>query len=126
VYVGLEIRHLPVPEKHTGNSYITVAPAIRLPKNIATYYDLESFILNQKIFLSSGINYYKLGEKFFPSAGVTPEQVYPYIITLTETTDELKWVSLQELYDCFNLIRDGHLLITLSRLFHALKHNDCA
>lgn len=121
VFVGLEIRHLPVPEKHTGSSLIPVAPAVRLPKEIKTFYDLEKFISNHKIFGTSIVNFQKLGEKFFPSAGVTPEQVYPFVVTLAEATDNLKWVSLKELYDHFELLKDGHLLISLSRLFHAIN-----
>ncbi|MBN2610037.1 MAG: methyltransferase domain-containing protein [Bacteroidales bacterium] len=121
IYVGLEIRHLPVPEKHTGNSFILVAPAVRLPKDIKTFYHLENFILNNKIFDTSVKGFHKLGEKYFPSAAITPEQVYPYVVTLAEATGGLKWMCLKELYDNPELLKDGHLLISLSRLNHALK-----
>lgn len=126
VYVGLEMRHLPVPQIHTGNSCIPVAPAARLPKDIVTYYDLEEFMLNHNIFGTRVKSFSKLGEKFFPSVGVTPEQVYPYVVTLAEPNASLKWVSLRELYHNMNRLRDGHLLISIVRLAHAINYPGAA
>ncbi len=34
IYVGLEVRHLPVPQIHSKSSCLLAAPAFRLPKNI--------------------------------------------------------------------------------------------
>ncbi len=121
IYVGLEIRHLPVPEKYTGNSFIPVVPARRLPKDVHSFYELENYILNGRLFKTTVKSFHKLGEKFFPSAGLTPEQVYPYVVTPAETTDELKWVSLKDAMDHLELLNDGHLLISLCRLNHALR-----
>lgn len=121
VYVGIEIRHLPVPQLHTGNSCIPVAPAARLPRDVVTYNDLEEFILNHNIFGTPVKGFSKLGEKFFPSVGVTPEQVYPYVVTLAEPNTSLKWVSLNELYHNLDKLRDGHLLISIVRLAHAIS-----
>jgi ubiquinone/menaquinone biosynthesis C-methylase UbiE len=122
IYVGLEIRNLPVPQLHSGNSCIPVAPACRLPKEIKTYKDLENFMHELNIY-GSGINHFaKLGEKFFPSVGITPEQVYPYVVLLTEATEGLEWVSLNELYGNLESLKDGHLLISIVRLFHAIQN----
>ncbi len=121
VYVGIEMRHLPVPQIHAGNSCIPVAPAVRLPKEVITYNDLEEFITNHNIFGTPIKGFSKLGEKFFPSVGVTPEQVYPYVVTLAEPNATLKWVSLKELYHNLDKLRDGHLLISIVRLVHAIN-----
>jgi hypothetical protein len=120
VYVGLESRNLPVPQLHTGNSFIPVAPACRLPKTVTTYSHLENFIQTLKFGETSVKHFYKLGEKFFPSIGVTPEQAYPYIVTLTEANEGLQWVSLKELYHHLEQLNDGHLLISIVRLVHAI------
>lgn len=61
----------------------------------------------------------KLGEKYFPSIGITPEQVYPYIIHLDYPTHTLNWVALEELLANLDMIDDAHLLIALCRLKHS-------
>lgn len=121
IYVGLEMRHLPVPQLHLGNSCIPVAPAYRLPKTISSFKHLEDYILELEIYNASIISFTKLGEKLFPSVGITPEQVYPYIVSLTKSPSELKWIRLSELMDNLDKIRDGHLLVSLFRLSHALS-----
>lgn len=121
VYVGLEVRYLPVPQIHSENSCLLTAPAFRLPKNISTYNDLENYLTNLRIFDTPIKTFTKLGEKFFPSVGVTPEQVYPYVVSLAAPNAELQWVKLSELYQHPNMIKDGHLLVTVFRLHHALN-----
>ena len=119
-FLGIEVRDLPVPQILSGNSTILVAPAMRLPKHIASFKSLENHILNTSIFGSKICNYSKLGEKFFPSVGVTPEQAYPYIVELEHNNEKLKWVNLNDLYNNLELVRDGHLLISILRLVNAL------
>ena len=119
-FVGLEVRNLPVPQILSGNSTILTAPALRLPKQISSFKALENHILNTIIFGSEISNFSKLGEKFFPSVGVTPEQAYPYIVELSQDNNKLKWVKLTDLYNSIELIRDGHLLILIVRLINAL------
>jgi ubiquinone/menaquinone biosynthesis C-methylase UbiE len=121
-YIGLEERDLPVPAIHTNNSSILVAPACRLPREISCFKELEDFIMQMDLFGTTIVRFSRLGEKFFPSAGVTPEQVYPYAVTVSETSDRLKWVNLTELFDNMELLRDGHLLICIMRLINALYY----
>jgi hypothetical protein len=118
--VGLELRNLPVPQLYTGNSTIFTAPSKRLSKEVVTYKDLENYMETLKILDTSVAHFCKLGEKYFPSVGLTPEQAYPYIITLSEANTELKWVKLRELYHNLEKIKDGHLLIMVVRLVHAI------
>lgn len=121
VYLGLEVRNLPVPQIHSGNSNIPVAPAMRLSREIKNYCELENCITSLKFQKAVVASFHKLGEKFYPSVGVTPEQVYPYVVTLKGEGDNLKWVSLRELYNNLESLRDGHLLISVVRLAHALE-----
>lgn len=119
IYVGLEIQSLPVPQVHSGNSTIITAPAKRLPKDVRNMHDLEQYISKMKIGKGKIERYSKLGEKYFPSIGVTTEQVYPYQVCLSRPVKGLKWISLQELYNNIDKIEDAHLLICLCRLIHA-------
>jgi hypothetical protein len=120
VFVGLEIRDLPVPQLLSGNSNIMVAPACRLPIATSNFKQLEDYLLEMDFYGTRITGFNKLGEKFFPSIGVTPEQVYPYIVAPEFATDQLKWVKLNDLWNCLESIRDGHLLIALFRLGNAL------
>lgn len=119
IYVGLEVQSLPVPQIHSGNSIIITAPAKRLPKEICNIHELEKYIANMKIGKGKIEHYSKLGEKYFPSIGVTTEQVYPYLVCLDQADKSLKWVSLSDLYENMDKIEDAHLLISLCRLIHA-------
>lgn len=119
IYVGLELRSLPVPQLFTANSAIITAPAFRLSKEIQNFNDLEKYVQQIKIGQSNIVNFSKLGEKYFPSIGVTTEQVYPYIISLDTPSDTLHWVRLNELSANLTKLNDAHLLIALCRLIHS-------
>ena len=121
VYVGLELRDLPVPQIFSGNSSLLTAPAKRLPKSVKSMFDLTTFISKMNIEGVSVKRYFKLGEKYFPSIGTTTEQVYPYVVQLDKPSEKLSWLKLSELIDNMNIIEDAHLLICLARLQHALS-----
>ena len=120
IYVGLELRDLPVPQLFSGNCTLLTAPAKRLPKSVVNMFDLTTFISNMNIEDASVAGFFKLGEKYFPSIGLTTEQVYPYIVQLNKPSEKLSWLKLSELIDNMNKIEDAHLLICISRLQHAL------
>ena len=120
MYVGLELRDLPVPQSFSGNSFLLTAPAKRLPKSVETMFDLTTFLSQMNIEGVSVKKYFKLGEKYFSSIGITTEQVYPYIIQPDKPSEKLHWLKLSELTDNMNKIEDAHLLICLARLQHAL------
>lgn len=121
VYVGLELRSLPVPQLHEGNSLLLTVPAARLPKFVKNVYDLLAFLSDLKFGDSKIIRSAKLGEKYFPSIGISPEQVYPYVVCLDQPTGDLYWVSLSDVEDQLPDLTDAHLLICINRLRHALK-----
>ncbi len=54
------------------------------------YNDLENYFTNLRIFDTPIKTFTKLGEKFFPSVGVTPEQVYQYVVSLATSTSEFQ------------------------------------
>ena len=121
IYLGIEKRNLPVPQINEGNSTILTAPAYRLPKNITNIKELDDFICNKEIFGCKPLNIQKLGEKYLPCAGITPEQVYPYLITLDHPSSNLYWISLNSLMEFSSKLRDGHLLVCIYRLIHFLQ-----
>lgn len=120
IYVGLEKRSLPIPQLHTGNSLLLTVPAKRLPKSVQSLHDLQSYISEMKIGRTKIERCFKLGEKYYPSIGITPEQVYPFVVTLDKADKSLEWVSLEDLYLNIHNLKDAHLLICISRLIHAL------
>ena len=121
IYVGLELRDLPVPQLFSGNSSLLTVPAKRLPKNVGSMFDMTNFLSQMIIEGISVKRYFKLGEKYFPSIGITTEQVYPYVIQPDKPSEKLHWLKLSELTDNMNNIEDAHLLICLARLRHALS-----
>ncbi|MEC4113490.1 class I SAM-dependent methyltransferase [Myroides pelagicus] len=121
VYIGLEQRSLPVPQLHQDNSLLLTIPAFRLSKKIEDLWDLEQY-LEKLIVEGSPIKAFKtLGQKYFPSIGVTPEQVYPYVVTLAKASEHLHWVKLDELIDNIDKLTDAHLLIALFRFIHSQR-----
>ena len=118
IFLGIEKRDLPVPQINEGNSTILTAPAYRLPKQVTNIFEMKNFIYAQKMFNCKVESMQKLGEKYIPCAGLSPEQVYPYIVTLNAPSKDLHWISLNTLYENSAQLRDGHLLICLYRLKH--------
>ena len=124
IYIGLEMRDLPVPQQFSGNSRLATVFAKRLPKYIHEYIQLEEYIMKLDIFGASVTCFFKLGEKYYPSIGVTPEQVYPYVVQLDRPASGLKWISLRSAIQQPEQFEDAHLLICLFRLWHAIMQKE--
>jgi len=122
VYVGIEKRHLPVPQLQEGNSLLWAAPAYRVPREVTNRFELQTFIQEKVIFGSKVVSSSRLGEKYLPCIGVTPEQVYPYVVTLDRPSPDLYWMALDDLMHRTAQLRDGHLLICLFRLAHYISY----
>jgi hypothetical protein len=120
VLIGIEMRHLPVPQIHEGDARILTAPAWRLDRQVETLDQAKSVLAAH--FGVSGAAITPLGAAYFPSAGITPERVYPFIVRLSETATgaSYDYVPLTEVKRNLHRLRDGHLLIAVMRLLHAL------
>jgi predicted O-methyltransferase YrrM len=120
VLIGLETRHLPVPQIHEGDARILTAPAWRLDRQIETL-DQAKSLLAASFSVPAG-SIIPLGAAYFPSAGITPERVYPFIVRLSETAAEAPYdyVPLTQVKRNLHRLRDGHSLIAVMRLIHAL------
>lgn len=121
IYIGIEKRNLPVPQLIEGNSCLLAAPAFRLPKEISNQEEMKNYILERDFFNTRVNTITKLGEKYLPCIGISPEQVYPYIVSLTKPTKDLFWIDLYQLIENADKLRDGHLLIAIYRLKHQIE-----
>ena len=127
--VGLEWRDLPAVQSFTGTSKLTVASAWRLPRSVTHRSDLPSFLATamQRDFGVVVRHTWELGGAYFPTPGVTPETVYPFVAEL-ELNDiagaNLQFIHVDALVAQLNLIEDAHLLVTACRLAHALGRMD--
>ena len=121
LFVGLELRELPVPQSFSGNAKLLTAPAKRLLKDIKNYFDLEQYFENGVFENAKLKSYTKLGEKYFSSSGITPEQVYPYVIQYATKPEGIHWVLWDDLLSHIQNLEDGHLLIAITRLKHAFQ-----
>jgi hypothetical protein len=126
VFVGVEFRDLPAPQRFSGSSHLACTPAWRLPFEVEHKFDLAPF-LREKFPADFGVSIDKiteLGGSYFTSAGITPEVVYPTAVELRAETcggeADLKFFRLQNLLENSHLIQDAHFLIMVNRLAHAL------
>lgn len=125
--VGLEHRDLPAVQLHTGGrrSGLVTCPAWRLPRTISQFPDAEALVISNLLahFAVQVTRVFPLGGKYYPSIGATPEVVYPLVAEVRADClpdSALGFVSLRELVQLRHRVEDGHLLIALLRLAHAL------
>jgi len=128
--VGLELRHLPVPQVRTGSSAILTVPAFRLPKYVT---DARAARLNVTNRLAQEFGIYvkqiiPLGGKTYLSPGVIPEVVYPHLVEVeahsvgkVPTGTELRWIPLRVVMETLEQIHDLQTLQLLLRTAHTLK-----
>jgi ubiquinone/menaquinone biosynthesis C-methylase UbiE len=125
VFVGVEQRDLPAAQTFGGSSIMAAAPAWRLPPTVAHLSEIPHFLkgaLRRDFNLDAG-PVWELGGAYFPTSGVTPEVVYPFVVEVEANQYPragLQFVPLSELTGKPNLLRDAHLLVATHRLAHAL------
>jgi len=129
VFVGVEHRDLPAAQSFGGSSNLTAAPAWRLPPTVGRLSEVPTFLDEAlgREFNLRGRRAWELGGSYFPTSGVTPEVVYPFVVeveageNLDSTPDKtLHFIPLPELTGQLDLLQDAHLLIATCRLAHAL------
>lgn len=125
VYLGLDDHDLPAAQCFDGNSEILVTPAWRVPRaveGIAATRELLVERLGAEYGLAvAGV--WELGGRYHPSAGLTPEVVYPFAVEVYEDGPgerPLLWVRLDDALAHRDLLVDGHLRVVTLRAAHAL------
>jgi SAM-dependent methyltransferase len=125
VYLGLDDDDLPAAQSFTGNSALLVAPAWRLPREASSTTPARAWVrrrLEEEYGLACG-EMWDLGGPYRPSAGLTPETVYPLAVEVTgwrSTGRPLRWVRLRDAVAARSMLRDGHLRVAALRAAHAL------
>ena len=77
--VALKPETLPLPQRLGGSGNMLTAPSFVLPKDVRTIDDAKQFVA-QKFGVSTD-RVGQLGESYFTHAGVTPQRVYPFIVS---------------------------------------------
>lgn len=77
--VSLDPKILPVPNRLGGDGAMLNAPSFMLPKNVKSIDDAKAFIAD--VFRVPVEQVGKLGESYFTHTGVTPQRVYPFIVS---------------------------------------------
>jgi hypothetical protein len=127
--LGVDEDDLPAAQSFSGGSELYVAPAWRLPHAVSSLRAMRSLVgerLRAEHGLSAGA-IWELGGRYYPSAGVTPEVVYPLAIeAVAEAASPrgLRWVRLTEAVARRSDLFDGHLRILLMRAAHATGQLD--
>ena len=134
--LGVSQEDLPAAQAFNGHSNLRVAPAWRLPKSTEPYRTasalafLEARLLEEHAIAlepHSGyaVRHGGLGGSYFPSAGLTPEWVYPFWFLLppspaSEATPGLEFVPLERLVSELAELEDAHLRLLVLRSAHAV------
>lgn len=77
--VALEPKILPVPNRLGGDGAMLNAPSFVLPKEVKTIDEAKAFIALK--FQVSVDHVHQLGDSYFTHVGVTPQRIYPFIVT---------------------------------------------
>lgn len=125
LYVGLELRELPAVQAFTGRSRFVANPAWRLPRSVENLEQASAFLIQQLelCFGARVLRMFPLGGKYYPATGASPEVVYPLAVEVDAQSvrcASLSFVPLRALWQRRSQLEDGHLLITMWRLAHAL------
>lgn len=122
VHLGVFDDDLPAAQCFLGNSQLLVAPAWRLPRELRFVHDARAF-LAERLRAEHGVragNVWDLGGRYHPSAGLSPEVVYPMAVEVLEAGSALAWVPLASVGQHRDELLDGHLRIVALRAAHAL------
>jgi hypothetical protein len=125
VWIGVDDDDLPAAQSFSGVSQLAVAPAWRLPRDVASLTPARSWVVGrlEREYGALAGSVWELGGRYHPSAGLTPEVVHPLAIEISDESRgarSLLWLRLREAVRHASELRDGHLLILAVRAAHAL------
>ena len=120
--MGVDEDDLPAAQGFSGNSNLLVAPAWRLPYDVRTSSAARVWIV-ARLASEYGVGAIgELGGPYRPSAGLTPETVFPLAVevrSLAAGGRALTWIPLWTLVSRRAAIQDGHLRVLSLRAAHA-------
>jgi SAM-dependent methyltransferase len=125
ICLGVDDDDLPTAQCCLGNSEILVAPGWRIPNGIRTMGSARAWV-RARLQADYGVTLgqtWELGGAFYPSAGMSPEVVFPIAVEVQgeeAAARRLHWVPLREVGPNVGALADGHLRIATLRAAHAL------
>lgn len=123
--VALEPKIMPVPNRMGGDGAMLNAPSFILPKDVRTIDDAKAFIAGK--FRIPTDNVAQLGESYFTHTGVTPQRIYPFIVTSARGVDAgpgRKYAMVKRLWRLWGFSRfSGQLLKMVARAQMAMDDN---
>ena len=128
LHLGLDDEDLPAAQCFSGHSELFVTPAWRLPREVRTQRAAREWTrtrIDAEYGLQAG-DFFALGGSYHPSAGATPEVVFPWAVEIRGAHEQagqprpLQWIPLQDLVDGRRALEDGHLRIVAMRAAHGL------
>lgn len=79
VLAGFSMEYLPIPQRYSGNGLSMTAPSLDLPREI-TNIDMARRYIAEK-FEVPVENVARMGESYFCHSGVTPQRIFPFVMT---------------------------------------------
>ncbi len=127
--VALDPKILPVPNRLGGDGAMLNAPSFTLPRNIKTIDDAKHFIAEKFRVPTEQVG--QLGESYFTHTGVTPQRVYPFLVSSPPENGsgpKRQYAMIKRLWRLWGFTRyAGVLLKTLARVQMSLDQgNDMA
>lgn len=112
-------------QSFTGHSNLLTTPAWRLPTSVLNLAEAERFA-RQRLLVEFGVatdDLVPLGGTYFPTPGLTPESVHPFVAPARSCGPDssLLWIRVAELAQHATALRDTHLRVAVLRLAHALS-----
>ena len=106
-----------VKEGHSG--HVTIA-GLRLPSSITHAQAVPAWIAQQTGAPEGSVK--KLGEGYFPSLGVLPNRIFPFVITEPGQywQQRCDFYELHDVLDHIDSLRDANTMIAVFRLAHVL------
>jgi len=127
LHLGLDDDDFPAAQCFHGASQMLVAPAWRLPREVlgavAPIRATQAFV-RERYRAEHGLEVgeiVELGGRYFPSAGVTPEVVFPWLVVMTGLVEgivpkrRLRFVPLSDAVSHADELVDGHLRVAVWR-----------
>jgi hypothetical protein len=119
--INQEHSQFPSVQNREGHSGLVSIATLRLPASIAHAQAVSAWIAGRLGVPEIAVK--KLGEGYFPSLGVLPDRVFPYVVTEQSSylRDRCDFYPLEDVFARIRDLCDANAMITTFRLIHALQ-----
>ncbi len=120
IMIGVEDRDFPAVQAQEGRSDMPAIPGLRLPSVVQNLPDARDYVARKMGVTSTDVQ--RLGESYFPSMGIMPNRVFPYIVTGADLlkNDGLVFRPLRTVFAEIESCRNAHMIVAVMRAVHAL------